>query len=303
MELLKTLCSIYGPSGDEGAVKDFVLSYVEKHQNNWSVKPEIIVGPDFQDCVILKFGSPRTAVFAHMDSIGFTVRYEDQLVLIGSPAAKSGIALVGQDGLGPIECEMIVEEGDQPRYKFGRPIQRGTNLVYKCNFREDDHYVQSCYLDNRLGVYNCLKLAETIENGLLVFSCWEEHGGGAVPFLVKYMYDNFGIRQCLISDITWVTDGVHPGKGVAISMRDRNIPRKKFIDKIINIASSSSIPFQLEVEGSGSSDGREIQISPYPIDWCFIGAPEQHVHSPDEKVHKNDIEAMLSLYKKLLVEL
>ncbi len=303
MQLLKSLCGLHGPSGDEGAVKDFILNYVAKNSDTWACQPAIITGPEFQDCVILKFGNPSTAVFAHMDSIGFTVRYEDQLVLIGSPEAKTGIELVGKDNLGPIECQMVVNEGDQPRYKFGRGIQRGTNLVYKCNFREEDEYVQSCYLDNRLGVYNCLKLAETMKNGVLVFSCWEEHGGGAVPYLIKYLYEQLNVSQCLISDITWVTDGVHPGKGVVISMRDRNIPRKKFIDKVIGIANSSTIPFQLEVEGSGSSDGRELQVSPYPIDWCFIGAPEQNVHSPNEKVHKKDIKAMIALYSKLLDDL
>ena len=40
-----------------------------------------------------------------------------------------------------------------------------------------------------------------------------------------------------------------------------------------------------------------------PWDWCFIGAAEQQVHSPDEKVHKKDIEGMISLYKLLMKEL
>ena len=238
-----------------------------------------------------------------MDSIGFTVRYEDQLVPIGSPETKTGSRLVGADSLGPIECELVVDEHNMIRYNFGRTIQRGTNLVFKCDFKESEAYVQSCYLDNRLGVYNCLKLAESLENGVLVFSCWEEHGGGSVPYLVKFLYEKFNIRQSLISDITWVTDGVHPGAGVVISLRDKNIPRKSFIDKVIHIADSANIDYQLEVEGSGSSDGREIQLSPYPVDWCFIGAPEENVHSPREKVHKKDIAAMIALYSALLKEL
>jgi putative aminopeptidase FrvX len=114
------------------------------------------------------------------------------------------------------------------------------------------------------------------------------------------MYEQYKVKQALIADITWVTEGVQHGKGVAISMRDRNVPRQTFIRKIIDIATDSNIPFQLEVEASGSSDGRELQQSPYPIDWCFVGAPEDNVHSPDEKVHKKDIEAMISLYRKLM---
>ena len=44
-------------------------------------------------------------------------------------------------------------------------------------------------------------------------------------------------------------------------------------------------------------------MAAYPWDWCFIGAPEDNVHSPDEKVFKSDIDAMVQLYKKLMQEL
>jgi putative aminopeptidase FrvX len=90
------------------------------------------------------------------------------------------------------------------------------------------------------------------------------------------------------------------GKGVAISMRDRNIPRRSYVEKIIGIAEKSGVDYQIEVEGAGSSDGRELQLSPYPFDWCFVGAAEDHVHSPDEKVHKHDIVCMIALYQELM---
>jgi len=41
-------------------------------------------------------------------------------------------------------------------------------------------------------------------------------------------------------------------------------------------------------------------MAEYSWDWCFVGAAEQHVHTPDEKVHKKDIEGMISLYKVLV---
>jgi putative aminopeptidase FrvX len=138
---------------------------------------------------------------------------------------------------------------------------------------------------------------------VIVFSTWEEHGGGSVPFLAKFIYEKWQIRQALISDITWVSDGVEEGKGVVISMRDRNLPRRSFVQKIIGIAIKNKIKFQLEVEGMGSSDGRELQVSPYPFDWCFVGAPQHHAHSPFEKVHKDDITNMIAIYECLMAEL
>jgi putative aminopeptidase FrvX len=301
--LLKHLCEVHAPSGEEESMKEFLLKYIAKEKKNWKVQPEIIAGEHFQDCVLLKFGNPRTAIFAHMDSIGFTVRYFNQLLPIGSPEAEMGAKLVGRDSRGPIECELEFDKEHRAFYRFGRTIDRGTSLTYKIDFRETRSYIETAYLDNRLGIYNALKVAAKLKDGIIAFSAWEEHGGGAVPYLANYMYEKWGVRQALISDITWVSDGVMPGKGVAISLRDKNIPRKKYVDKIISIAQKHKLAFQLEVEGMGSSDGRELQLSPYPFDWCFIGAPQQNPHTPDEKVHKRDIKSMIALYDRLMTEL
>jgi putative aminopeptidase FrvX len=303
LKLLKQLCEIHAPSGAEAPLKDFLLNYIKKEKNNWKNKPQIIQGEEFQDCLILKFGKPRTVIFAHMDSVGFTVRYFNQLLSVGSPDAEMGTRLVGRDSKGPIECELEFDKENHAFYKFGRPIDRGTTLTYKINFRETKEFIESAYLDNRLGIYSALKVAEELKDGLIIFTCWEEHGGGTVGFLSDYIYKKWNVRQALISDITWVSDGVDHGKGVAISLRDRNLPRKSFVDKIRSIAEKYGIDHQLEVEGMGSSDGGELQRSPVPFDWCFVGAPEQHAHTPHEKVHKHDIKTMIDLYTCLMKEL
>lgn len=303
MKLLKQLCEVHAPSGDERRMTDFLLNYIRKEKKNWKVEPDVYHGNMFQDCIVLKFGKPRTAIFAHIDSIGFTVRYFNQLLPIGSPDAPMGTKLVGQDSLGEIECELEYDKEDHAFYKFGRQIDRGTSLTYKVDFRESKTYVESAYLDNRLGVYCALKVAEKLKDGIIVFSCWEEHGGGSVPYLAKFIHEEWGITQALVCDITWVSDGVDHGKGVVISMRDRNLPRRSFVDKIISIATKRNVDFQLEVEGVGSSDGRELQLAPYPFDWCFVGAPEYKAHTPDEKVDKHDIDCMIALYQHLMKDL
>lgn len=301
--LLKQLCEIHAPSGEEIHVKTFLLNYIKKNQKKFRVKPEIIEGPEFQDCLLLKFGKPRTAIFAHMDSIGFTVRYQNQLLSIGSPDADAGTRLVGRDHLGVIDCELEFDKDHHAFYKFGRPIDRGTSLTYKVNFEETKDTIVSAYLDDRLGIYNALKVAETLKDGVIAFSCWEEHGGGSVTYLADYMQKKWGVRQALISDITWVTEGVDLGKGVAISLRDRNIPRRSFVDKIITIAQKNKIAYQREVEGMGSSDGGELQRSHLAYDWCFVGAPSLNPHTSHEKVHKKDIASMIELYNTLMKEL
>lgn len=306
-ELVKTMCGIHAPSGNESAMTEFILNYVKTKKQNWKHKPKIYSGKGFQDCIILIFGKPRTAVFAHMDSIGFTVRYGKQLVKIGGPVTKDEFVLTGKDSKGKAEVKLKIslqKTGDKKlEYVFKRDLDRGTELVFKSHWREDKSYIQSCYLDNRLGIYNALKLAETLKDGAIVFSCWEEHGGGSVSFLQKFLHEKYKISQALISDISWISDGVHPGKGAVISVRDSLLPRRSFVNKLIALANKHKLPYQLEIEGSGGSDAKELQMAEYPWDWCFVGAAEQHVHTPDEKVHKKDIESMLALYKMFMKEL
>ena len=303
MQLLKEMCAIHAPSGNESEMTNFLLTYINKNKKNWKVKPKIIAGEGFQDCIILVFGKPRTAIFAHIDSIGFTVRYGKQLVKIGGPRTVNDFELVGQDALGKVDCTLQVDKENNITYKYKRGIDRGTTLTFKPNWRETKEYVQCAYMDNRLGVWNALQVAETLTNGIIVFSCYEEHAGGTVSFIQKMIYEKYKVKQALISDITWVTEGVPHEKGVVISLRDSLIPRKSYVDSIITIAKKSKIPFQLEVEGTGGSDAKELQMSEYPWDWCFIGAPEDNVHTPNEKVYKSDIDAMVKLYKVLMEEL
>lgn len=253
---------------------------------------------------MLVFGEPRTVIFAHLDTVGYTVRYDNKLVPIGGPDAPHGTKLVGRDARGEVEATLVADDSGQILcVDAPRAIAPGTELTYKPDFRLTEDYVQCCYLDNRLGVWNALRVAETLQDGVIAFSCWEEHGGGSVAYLIKHLYETRGIKQALISDITWVTEGVRAGEGVAVSMRDRSIPRRTYVERVLRIAEASGVPYQIEVEGSGGSDGQEVQRSPYPVDWCFVGAPEDHVHSPDEKVHRADIEAMVRLYEVLMREL
>jgi len=305
--LLEELIAVQGLASDEGAISAFVLDYIEQNKQSWKVMPEVIHGDGFQDTIILVFGKPRTAIYAHLDTIGYSVGYNKNLIRVGGPRIIDGTALVGSDSQGPCEAELMVLENeygeDSINFVSDREIDRGTLLSFKPNFRETTEYIQSPYMDNRLGVWTALQVAETIEHGAIVFSTYEEHGGNSVGNCARYLLEHYGTRQALICDITWVTNGVVHGAGVAISMRDSMLPRRSYLDRIIGIARTSGVPFQLEVESAGGSDGSVLQKSDLPIDWCFIGAAEDNVHSPDEKVFKSDIVSMIGLYEVLMAKL
>jgi len=300
--LLQQLCNIHAPSGNESEMTQFILNYVDQNSPNWHQQPKVYAGGNFMDAVILVFGEPELAVFAHIDSVGFTVGYNNQLIRIGGPKLETGFLLRGHDSQGPFQGSLLVDKdsGDLS-IKAGRMIDKGTDLTFVPDFRETESYIQSCSIDNRLGVWVALRLAESIQNSALVFSTYEEHGGGLAGYLAGFLFQKYNLTRALICDITWVTEGVHSGKGVALSMRDSGIPRKSYLKWVENKLTHGGVNYQIEVESAGGSDGNELQKSPYPFDWCFLGAPEEFVHSPDERVHKADILAMVNAYKALLM--
>ena len=55
LSLLKTMCAIHSPSGNEVAMKEFILDYIKKESKNWKNKPKVIHGKGFQDNIILVF--------------------------------------------------------------------------------------------------------------------------------------------------------------------------------------------------------------------------------------------------------
>jgi putative aminopeptidase FrvX len=302
-ELLKTLCAIPGTSGNEGQILDFILDFVNKNQDHWECKPTIWAGDGYQDNLALIFGEPQSAFYAHMDTVGYTVRYDNYLVPIGGPDGKTGDMLVFNQHGKTVSTRLIVEEENGSEsciVDYPRPIEPGTELSYFPIFEAKENWIKSPYLDNRMGVWALLHLAEKAKNNALVFSTYEEHGGGGAGILARLLFEKYQVKKSFIADVTWVSEGVFPGKGPVISLRDSRIPRKKYTDAIQQFLKEKEIAFQLEVEAHGGSDGREIQHLPYPIDWCFFGPPSENPHSALESVHMFDAAEYLKMLEALL---
>jgi putative aminopeptidase FrvX len=311
-ELLRKLCAIPSTAGDEGEMAQFILKYLCDNNKSFKTTPQVFSGAGFQDMVIAVFGEPRTAIFAHTDTVAYCTAYDNELVKIGNPKAADGTRLKGYVD-GKIENAVLKIKKTKKRgkneaeavlkYSSDAKFAPGTPLTYAPDWKETKQFVKSAYMDNRLGVWNALQQAHNIEHGALVFSTYEEHGGGGAQFAGRFLQENFGIQQALISDVTLLTKHMRHKKGPVISMRDRGIPRQSYVRRIISIAEKHNIPHQLEVEKAGGSDGNALQDSSYAWDWGFIGPVEDNYHCPGEKVAKEDIEGTVKLYAALIEEL
>lgn len=52
-QLLKDMCEVHAPSGNEVNMKEFILDYIKEHSKNWKHQPKVIHGKEFQDNIIL----------------------------------------------------------------------------------------------------------------------------------------------------------------------------------------------------------------------------------------------------------
>ena len=82
-KLLEDILRIPSVSSDESRISAYIVNYVFKRRTEWKVTPQVLFDDFLHDNIVLVFGEPRTVVFAHMDTVGFMSRYENQLVPIG----------------------------------------------------------------------------------------------------------------------------------------------------------------------------------------------------------------------------
>lgn len=292
MDLLKELQQIPGPSGDEGRIADFVEARCRGVAGT-SVRR-------FADLVLVVRGRPRVAVFAHVDTVGFTQGYSRDLIPIGHPDVSGDERLREVDGTNRARLKVRVEDGKPVWSLSGRDGRPGSRWVYADPLVIRKDTITGPYLDNRAGAWNALQVVERCEDVAVFFTPGEEHSGRGALMGARIAWEELRISRALISDITWHTGGTKNGKGPAISLRDRFIPRQRFLDEVLRAAEDSGVPFQREVESSGGSDGSSIERSTFPIDWVFIGAPQQHSHTVREVCRVSDLQAMADLYAALI---
>ena len=292
MDLLLHLQRLPCPSGDEAAIASFIQRYCDG-------LPGVTVWRT-GDLVLATKGTPRVAIFAHLDTIGFTQGYDRKLIPIGGPKVEGGEKLRAVASGATARLKVSHADG-KPLWRLsGKQGAPGERWVYAEPLLVKAGRVRGPYLDNRAGVWNALRVLEGCENAAVVFTPGEEHSGGGAAVGARLVSEELNIRRALISDITWHTKSIKCGKGPAISLRDRYVPPQRFLQEVLAAAEASGFPFQREVESDGGSDGAVIERSPYPIDWVFIGAPQKRPHTPRETCHVADLEGMVALYLALL---
>jgi putative aminopeptidase FrvX len=288
LDLLWELLEQDSPAGDEGPLADWLETWLKRSVPDASVER-------LGDMLLVTRGiKPSVAVFAHLDTTGWTLGYDKRLIRIGGPDGKSGdpIRPVGQPNAGNT---LARRKDGSWKVKGETKAALGSRWVYAAVPELSGGEIRGPYLDNRAGVWAALHALTRCPEIAVALTVQEEIGSLGAHTCARRLFETYGIRQALIADLTWDTKHIKHGHGAAISLRDSSLPRQRFLDRVLALAEASGLPFQREVESSGGSDGGGIDRSGVPMDWVFVGAPEKAPHTARERAHVGDLQGMVTM--------
>ena len=331
-ELLKTLCMLNGTSGDEKAVRDFIISRLPD-DCDYTVDP-------LGNLIVNKKGETepknKVALFAHMDEVGFIVTYitEDGFVNVVNVGGIDNSALfgkkltingcVGVAGAKAIhQCssdeakkipeitDVFVDFGFESKEEAEKYISLGDFGYFKSDFIEfGNHMIKSKALDDRLGCGIMLELLQEKSkiNYTCVFTVQEEIGtrGATVSaYTVKPDYA-IVIETTTASDIPDTPENkkvCKVGKGAVVSFMDRGtIYNKDLYKKAREIADKNGIANQTKTVVAGGNDASAIHKSAGGIKTVAVSLPCRYIHSSASVGSKADMESVKALTKALLEE-
>ena len=326
-DTLRTLLSLYGPSGRESAVADKIREMLQDHVD--SIETDAL-----GNLIVRKYGAAEDAktimVSAHMDHIGLVVTHvEDEgflraVAVGGVPAAMAQARKVvfpgGANGvamLQPDEKEkdkpdlknLFIDVGASTREEALKVAQVGDVAVYAPDFTMlGRHRAVSPAMDDRCA---CALLVELMlyadgqkNNIAAVFSAQEEVGTRGAKVAAYAIEPDIGLAL----DVTGWGDtpetkypALKLGAGPAVKVMDRNMIASPLVrDLLFAAAQEAGVQVQREVLAFGGTDGGAIQLSRAGVPTGTLSIPCRYVHSALEMVDMRDMEGALKTLLKFV---
>ena len=206
----------------------------------------------------------------------------------------------------PTMKEFMVDLG-LPVEDVKRLVRIGDPVSLVQTLRTVGNYVVGKALDDRSGVYILLEVlralkAKSLEVDLFaVFTTQEEVGLRGAKTGAFGVEPDIGIA--LDTTLAVDTPGVSrdeavtvTGQGVALTVMDSaSIATRWLLDEFIACAERNAIRYQLNILPLGGTDGAAMQLSRSGTATLSISLPSRYVHTIQEAVHKDDLEAEIQL--------
>ena len=325
-DLVLDITGIFGPSGDEELIRNFISELVSEYADE--IKTDAL-----GNLIVHKKGPGKKIMLAaHMDQIGLMATAVEEsgyvrFAPIGgvSPSTlvnqkvvfKNGvIGVVSMEGKdctasGPIS-KFFIDIGTGSREETEELISPGDNCIFYAPAVElANDIISSPYLDNRV---SCAVLIEVLRSlkalqydTYFVFTTQEEVGLRGAKAAAFGIMPDLGIAI----DVTGTGDIINPahimsvklGAGPTVKIKDASVICSPMVRRLLEqTAEKHQIPCQPEILEYGGTDTASIQLTGAGIPAGCISIPTRYIHSMSETCSLSDVENAVHLLTALLEE-
>lgn len=324
---LKNLCLIDGISGDEGKVREYIISKI-KDKCEYSVDP-------MGNVLAFKKGKnePKNKVMlsAHMDEVGFIVTYIcdngflkftnvggiDPKIAVGRAVKVGENAVNGVIGNKAVHLchgddentlpkidKLYIDIGANDKAEAEKYVSIGDSVYFVSDFVEfGEDKIKAKAIDDRFG---CAIMLKMIDSDLeydthFAFLVQEEvgcRGAGAAVFTIRPDYA-IVLEATTASDISGVSDedGVCvQGKGAVVSFMDRSTVYNRDLFKgAFALAKEKEIPIQPKTTVAGGNDAGSIHKACSGVYTIAVSLPCRYIHSGTSVGDKKDMQVCYDL--------
>jgi tetrahedral aminopeptidase len=322
-DLIKRLTEAYGPSGNEGEVRDLIRAEVEP------------LGVDVRvdtlgNLIVTKHGNgtgKKVMLAAHMDEIGLIISYIDEngflraqpiggvdLMTLAGGRVRFADGTVGviapekrpEFKKDPDLTKLYIDIGATNRQEAEARL--GQAVSFDRPFADLGGRVVAKAMDDRIGCVVLIevlrRMGETPHEVYFVFSVQEEVGLRGARTGAYGLQPEVGIAV----DITASGDtpeapkmAMKLGAGPCIKVMDSGMLSHPGVkDLLIRVAREKEIPYQLEVLAAGTTDAAAIQLVHSGVAAGCVSLACRYYHTPSEMIDMADVENSVKLLTAVL---
>jgi len=327
---LKALCALPGVSGNEGAVRDYIIDHIVPHNFTVDALGNVIVR------VKGLCDSGKTILLAaHMDEVGFivmgiteegllkfaTVGGMDLRVILGKRVRVGRNALPGIIGLKPFHlttaeererapdvADLTIDIGVSDQESAQKLVSLGDAIYFDSPSFEMGSSIAARALDDRIG---CAVLLQLLEEPLpidvtLAFTVQEEVGmrGATVAGFAVNPDVCFVIEGTTAADLPTVAAEkqiCRLGAGVVVPFMDGGtVYDRGLYAQVTTLAGRLEIPWQTKQVIAGGTDAAAIQRAGAGARVLGLAAPVRNLHTGYNVANAQDMDHLLRLTREIL---
>jgi endoglucanase len=337
---LKTLCELRALSGREDAVRkavyDICADTLGRENVSFDGTGSVIAVRKAKNAAL-----PRVLLAAHMDEVGLVAISVTDEGLINVRAVGSldprvllskrvivgygENAVPGVVGYPPIHLQsdddfeappkldkLTVDIGAKDKAEAESKAPIGTHITFDTKYTEfGDGCVCAKALDDRVGVFNLLRLLDAPYDGELTFAFTSQEevglrGATAAGFRVQ---PDIGIvlEGTTANDLGETPDMFKvciPGQGPCVSFMDHSsIADHALFKLVLKAGREENVPCQIKKFIAGGNDAGAVQLSGAGCKTVVISVPCRNIHSPASVCCLRDVDSQQKLVEATLTHL